>query len=569
MGAGFVPRPTVPAPGGDGSGSGFASGGPHDTLTPGPALATAAAAAGSGMTRLDDDELIGILGGWTRLEAWAAAGKLAAMNELGRRRATPAGRDAATRRGQPAPWGKFCPDEIAAALAISRRAATRHLGLGAELASRLPLTRHALEEGRIDLAKAQIIADATAVLNDADAAAAEALVLPGITGKNPGQVRYAIGRAVLATDPQAARRRREEAEKDARVELWREDAGTTALCGFNLPTDDTLKADEAITAWAHALKAAGLPGDMDALRARAYLDLLLSKDSRPTPRQPRANHRPLADGHPDDAPAEADSPPSPASPPCPANHDDDTAAGHAPAGPASPGRPDTTGVTAINLTIPLTTLLDLTDHPGEAAGFGPIDPGQARDMAASAAQNPRATWCVSVTDDEGHPTAHGCAKATPARRKPRTAKNPGTGPPRTPRGTGSPSTGSPSTGAARNGTGPPGDHDGGPAPGTGRPGAPGRAAPSPGTTGTWRLRPVPGGPDLTVSLEPIAVTGCDHRHQTPGHDPGRMLRHLVQIRDAECTWPPCRRAAEKCDFEHAVPWEAGGATCACNTGLRC
>jgi hypothetical protein len=72
-----------------------------------------------------------------------------------------------------------------------------------------------------------------------------------------------------------------------------------------------------------------------------------------------------------------------------------------------------------------------------------------------------------------------------------------------------------------------------------------------------------------VNLEPIAVTDCDHRHHTAAHDPGDRLRHLVEIRDGECTYPPCRRAARRCDFEHAVPWETGGPTCACNAGARC
>jgi hypothetical protein len=99
----------------------------------------------------------------------------------------------------------------------------------------------------------------------------------------------------------------------------------------------------------------------------------------------------------------------------------------------------------------------------------------------------------------------------------------------------------------------------------------------PGGYGIWRLRSgllgpspdSPDSPDLTFDLDPIAVTDCDHRHQTSAHDPSDRLRHLVEIRDAECTWPPCRRAARRCDFEHAIPWEQGGKTCACNGGPRC
>ena len=67
------------------------------------------------------------------------------------------------------------------------------------------------------------------------------------------------------------------------MERWIEDSGNAALMGCELPPDEVLAADQRITAWAHELKKAGLDGGMDQLRARAYLDLLLGKDSRPRP----------------------------------------------------------------------------------------------------------------------------------------------------------------------------------------------------------------------------------------------------------------------------------------------
>ena len=67
------------------------------------------------------------------------------------------------------------------------------------------------------------------------------------------------------------------------MERWIEDSGNAALMGCELPPDEVLAADQRITAWAHELKKAGLDGGMDELRARAYLDLLLGKDSRPRP----------------------------------------------------------------------------------------------------------------------------------------------------------------------------------------------------------------------------------------------------------------------------------------------
>lgn len=210
---------------------------------------------------------------------------------LGRRRVDPPpsrrppgpGGEAAKTAGIPAEWGKFCADELAVAPSSSRHAAGRMQGLAYDLATRLPRTARALREGVIDAFKAQIIAEATRVLDDAGAAAAEALALPNVAGKNPGQIRAVIGRAVLKVDPDTARERRKQAEKDPRVELWREDAGTAALCGFHLPPDEALAADQMIAGQAEALKAAGLDGTMDQLRARAYFDILLGRDSRPAP----------------------------------------------------------------------------------------------------------------------------------------------------------------------------------------------------------------------------------------------------------------------------------------------
>jgi len=91
----------------------------------------------------------------------------------------------------------------------------------------------------------------------------------------------------------------------------------------------------------------------------------------------------------------------------------------------------------------------------------------------------------------------------------------------------------------------------------------------PGGYGTWRLRTPGPGPDLIATLDPIGTEPCDHRYQARGHDPGVKLRHLAQVRHATCTGPGCRRPATQCDFEHNVPYEAGGRSCLCNGGPKC
>ena len=79
---------------------------------------------------------------------------------------------------------------------------------------------------------------------------------------------------------------------------------------------------------------------------------------------------------------------------------------------------------------------------------------------------------------------------------------------------------------------------------------------------------MPSGLRYQVPLEPVPTHDCDHRRESHAYEPNDMLRHLVQIRDAECTLPTCSRHAKESDFEHAVPYDQGGRTCACNAGAR-
>ena len=175
---------------------------------------------------------------------------------------------------------EFTADQVAYALGESRGRAENLVDLAQTLQTRLPGTAASLD-GTISRYKAEIIARATALLDDAEARAAEGKVLDRAARLTPGGLRAAIARAVMEVAPEKAKERREAAAKDARVERWAEDSGNAALMGCELPPDEVLAADQRITAWAKELRKAGLEGDMDELRARAFLDLLLGKDSRP------------------------------------------------------------------------------------------------------------------------------------------------------------------------------------------------------------------------------------------------------------------------------------------------
>jgi hypothetical protein len=162
-------------------------------------------------------------------------------------------------------------------------------------------------------------------------------------------------------------------------------------------------------------------------------------------------------------------------------------------------------------------------------------------LARASAASPRTTWCLTVTDDQGHAIGHGCARPEPGKH--------------------------PSRRADQRATGPPGGHDPpGPgftftAAGTGGP---------PGGYGSWRFTTgIRGQPALVFAIDPIAADECDRRFEARGHDPGVKLRHLSQIRHALCTGPMCRRPSARADFEHNTPHDQGGRSCLCNGGPPC
>ena len=502
----------------DSSAGGFGAGQSLDVAPGGSALLGFAERVADDEERLGsatDDEIVGLICALDRAEASACFLKHAAVAELIRRRPAPG----CTLEGEarmPEGWEEFAGDEVRWALAETRNAADAMLDLAQALEVKLPGTKEAFRTGVLRWSKVEIIARATQGLDLAEAQAAEALVLGRAGRLSPGGLRAAIARAVMEVAPDKARKRREEAARDARVERWLEDSGNAALAGRELPPAEVLAADQRITWWALQLKAAGLDGDMDELRARAYLDLLLDTDSRPATRPSRSRPaRPSTEAAPG---------PGPGTPP---------GSGVIPA-----------GFTGRNhLTIPLATLLELADRPGEIPGLGPVDPALARDLARASAASPKTTWCLTVTDDQGHAIGHGCARPEPGKHS--------------------------RPWADQRGTGPPGGHDPPAGPGSPSPRRCGRAEP-PGGYGSWRFTiGIRGQPALLVAIDPIAIDTCDHRFAAAGHDPGVKLRHLSQIRHALCTGPMCRRPSVRADFEHNTPYDQGGKSCLCNAGPKC
>ena len=294
--------------------------------------------------------------------------------------------------------------------------------------------------------------------------------------------------------------------------------------------------------------------------------------------------RPSSAPPPTHHPSSSSSPPSSPPPPPPASSPWSAL-------PASPAPPK-----PIDLTIPLATVLGPRRRPGESHGFGPLDPALCRALAALAAASPHTTACVTVTDPNGYAIGHGCLRAGRRRARLPGAPDPpltalparlnltitatrltqlfhSAGQPRPPGP--APRSGwalTPSGDRGQQGDQPadPGHHTEPGDPGQ-RAGSadPGQHAPAedPPWCRTWTIT-LPSGLQYTVPLEPVPTHACDHRRESHAYEPNDTLRHLVQIRDHECTLPTCSRHAKESDFEHAVPYDQGGRTCACNAGAR-
>jgi Domain of unknown function (DUF222) len=611
--------PDAPVPTRDPRLSGFAADGEWDLQPPSATLAAVLdAASGSewrcpGATR---DEMIGMLRQAQAMESWAAAVKLGIARSLIRDddQPLPGG---GYHGDLPEGWTKSLTHEVALALSMPVVSADKLMWVAWDLQARLPGTGDLLASGILTYAKAKVIYETFLLLSDENAAKAEAMILPELPGKTYGQVKRLAEQAAITVDPESAARRRRDAEQNrCRVELFREESGAVALSGRDLPTDRALAAHAHVCARAQQYKDSGaFPGGtgMDQFRVAAYLDLLNGKPAEEriasglleTITRPAAieadtggNAEPpdARAGRTDDevAPASDIAGCSPGSNgpddngpgrngPGDGGLDDDGLDGGGPGeggpddgGPGKgpnggfPGGGGSASVTPprlADLVLPLATLLGLAERPGESHTLGPLDPDLCRELAIAAIGSSRTRLCVTITNLDGIAIGHGCGKPP---------RNPKAGTPGRAARPDEPRRGAyrgPSLPAQVNLTitaadlaelaanGPPGaptaswsftcTNDPGP----------------PGGFGTWTLT-LPDGRQLSVALEPMQTFECDHRHESRAYQPNDRLRHLVQIRDYTCTFPVCNRHAKESDFEHAVPYDRGGRTCACNAGAR-
>jgi hypothetical protein len=396
--------------------AGFCQGGASDTMAPGALLATVvdtvAGPDGAGLAGCSDDQLMGIISAVWRQQSRDAWTLMAAIGEF-------------ARRAGGGVEGEFAADELAAELHMSQPSAAGQMEFATDVAKRLPKTFAALAAGLIHPIHLRIIEEATRYLSDADTAKADAFLAAAAPGMTFGELRYAARKLVLKLDPDIARKRKEAARREAYVRRFQEESGNAGMVARELPSDEVLASWQHVEQRALDLRAAGVPGTLQDLRVRAYLDLLQERDSRvcvgldqPAPGQPASDQPPPDTGPPGTGPGPGLGP----------DGSDGPGGGPDGSGPAPRPGPEAGPSLAalVTITIPLATYQGRSDAPGEAGGFGLLDGDDARDLAAAAARHPRTRWCVTALNPDGTAAAHGCI---PGRHPPRSTGPPGTGPP--------------------------------------------------------------------------------------------------------------------------------------------
>jgi hypothetical protein len=586
--------------GGEGLPAQFAQDAAADVLAPTPVLAALTEQAVSDVTRLSDSQLIGVLQGSRRQESREGWKQALVVAEFARRRA--AEHEAAAARGVPVHCrpGEYPGEELAAELVLGPVQAAHVIDDATDLVTRLPRTLAGMASGRIDEARAGVIAVHTRLLSAEDAALADGILAALAPELRLDQLARKAAALEMRLNPEAVKARKERARRTRqRVEVRGEDSGNASVSCREMETADALASKAYIHALALALRRRGMAGTLDQLRLLVFADLTAGRDpldrlTRPAqppadpaaavvvPASPAAgdDDRPPDDGRfPDDdcAPDDDRAPDDDWAPddgPVPADdwNPGDVPPPDVPPGDVPPGEPGTGRAPAAGgrrlgsldydhdndegydddpdasapdplPSAPVPAVLNLLVPAGTLFGWDttPADAGEWGLLDADETQ-------ATVRAASQHPATRWCVTFL---RPDGTAAAHGCSPgqhPWTPQDQHDKPPEEQSTSL-------PEEHPAEPP----RPRAP---------TQDQAARLAAFLRSLQITPEPIAAGSCDHASAEPRYTPSRKLAHLIRARTATCDAPACAAQAVHADLDHTKPYP-DGETDQCNLGPKC
>lgn len=515
-------------------------------IPPGAALAVALDALD--LASIPNDQIVDVLGARYRQLAHDQAELLATLVEVGRR-VPDAGPGCTRRADQVLPWAS---GEVAAALTLTHRSADRELHF-AETVLGLPLVFAALRAGRIDRGKAWVFADhlhpLACGLTDAQIEAVCARLVPPAAGWTTGQLAARLLRAIIAVDPEHARRRYEKAVRERQVCGYLDHTGTVTITATGLATDEAAAACERLERLAAVVKRAGHTGRVANIQADLFLGLLDGRFHHKTEAQIVAAFvagggeeasdsgacaaptvsRP-ASSEPGVAPI-PDAAPDPYVAGEPDFARDPDAAREPVVAPASETvtEPAAESRTGVEIRVGLSTLLGLDEQPGEIPGLGPVLAPVARKIVA--AQMRGAQWRFAVTDTEGYLGLAGIIRRRPTRQH-----------------------------HAEGGA-----SDGGIVEIHLPPSLLRQFAAAAPAHGEWAgvINDI-----ATQYSRRDVLEAALERHPGTRFVRGPLARH-IEVRDRTCSHPGCRRPARKSELDHTRDHALGGSTTSANAGPGC
>ena len=339
---------------------------PWESLTPGPLLAQALASVDP--TILEPSERVSYLAASEKLSGWVHVVQARALVAV-----SDAVKEAtAGERGSASMQQSWIADEVAAVLHVAPRTATWRVNAGCAVVRDWPILGREIAAGRLTIAQAREIYEGVAVLSGTLSESGDDLseiavgdLIPIARDLPPARLRERVARMVTSLDPAAAARRRQEVERDhTDVTIWAEADGMACLAARG-PAPDNVAVRELIDARAKVMREHAAADDARSLGQWRHAALLAAFGLTPVGRATNLSSTPDQTG-----PV---------------------------AGPmaSSSGRVTDAPRVEIRVTVPLTTLLGLTDAPGELEGYGPLDPDLVRTLAADA------DWTRWVTDPVG------------------------------------------------------------------------------------------------------------------------------------------------------------------------
>jgi hypothetical protein len=237
--------------------------------------------------------------------------------------------------------------------------AGQQLQFALDLRQRLPALLAAMRSGDVDYAKALRIVKATNTLEDVEKARQVVdVILPEAPHQTTTQIARRLYRLIAKVDPEASNKRAKQKKDERRVSSNSDGDGIGSIHVSGVPVDKAAGAIERVDSLARGARNGGDVRTLEQLRADVAVGLL--------------------DGTWD--------------------------------GPDSVHR-----IGVIELTVPLTTLMDLQDLPGEVAGWGAVCADMARQTAEQMLQqtDSKTTTRFTVYDDDGNVAADGVTRRRP------------------------------------------------------------------------------------------------------------------------------------------------------------